>query len=305
MIGHYRVPVRRSGGAFHGRAGGFHNLNRSMHRFGQRGRRWRGLRRRSSSDPRVQWAQSCLAKVVDPSVPQDGTLDPQTQQAIMSFQSQQQLPPTGQLDNNTVAALQQACSAQAQSQTSSFQPPFSSQAQVTAHVQPAVGPGQQEFSEGEEEEVYRVARPVVRGRPIRYAPTRFGRPFAGWHWNRALPPWRFRRYSVFGTDGDQPKIYWAQSCLAEALGSNVPQNGILDPGTRQAIQQFQSQQQLPPTGFLDDATIGALQAACNSGMASSNEMEENEYEFENDGPEASAGTGRWIRERGKIILLDV
>jgi peptidoglycan hydrolase-like protein with peptidoglycan-binding domain len=60
-------------------------------------------------DPQVSWAQSCLAQSVDPSVPQDGSMGPQTRQAIRTFQTQQQMPPTGILDVNTVTALQTAC----------------------------------------------------------------------------------------------------------------------------------------------------------------------------------------------------
>ena len=301
----YYMPFRRYSGGFHGYTSGIHRLNRYAHRFGQRRRRWRGLRRGLTSDPRILWAQSCLAKVVDPSVPQDGMLGPQTQQAISSFQSQQQLPPTGRLDNNTVTALQQACSAQAQSGPGATQGPPSPAPQMTASVQAGAAPGQQEMEEGEEEEEYRIVRPTMRRASEYYAPGRFGRSVGRWYWNRALPPWRFRRYAVYGVEGDQPKVYWAQSCLTQVLGTYVPQNGILNTQTQQAIQQFQTQQQLPPTGFLDDATIGALQAACSSSAGSSNEMEENEYESESEGPETDTRGGRWIRKRGRIVLLDV
>lgn len=59
-----------------------------------------------------------------------------------------------------------------------------------------------------------------------------------------------------------PWVTWAQSCLAQILGDWVPQDGTMDPPTRRAIQTFQAQQQLPPTGALDEATMSALQAAC-------------------------------------------
>lgn len=61
-------------------------------------------------------------------------------------------------------------------------------------------------------------------------------------------------------------VSWAQSCLAQAVGTWVPQNGIMGKATRHAISKFQKQQQLPGTGMLDAATISALQAAC-SGQA--------------------------------------
>lgn len=58
------------------------------------------------------WAQSCLAQVLGPWVVQDGSMGPATQGAIRTFQEQQQLPPTGVLDGNTVNALQAACGTQ-------------------------------------------------------------------------------------------------------------------------------------------------------------------------------------------------
>ncbi len=61
-------------------------------------------------------------------------------------------------------------------------------------------------------------------------------------------------------------IAWLQSCLSQAVGTWVPQNGTMGKATRHAIRKFQKQQQLPPTGMLDAATINALQAAC-SGQA--------------------------------------
>ncbi len=81
----------------------------------RRGRRWNFLHPTwvpPTPDPQVTWAQSCLAQSVDPSVPQDGLMGPQTQQAIRTFQMQQQLPPTGILDPNTMTALQAACRGQ-------------------------------------------------------------------------------------------------------------------------------------------------------------------------------------------------
>ena len=58
-------------------------------------------------------------------------------------------------------------------------------------------------------------------------------------------------------------IAWAQSCLAQVVGSWVPQDGIMSKATRHAIKKFQQQQQLPPTGMLDAATVTALQTACS------------------------------------------
>ena len=74
-----------------------------------------------------------------------------------------------------------------------------------------------------------------------------------------------RRWSWLGQSAapvSSPLVAWAQSCLAQLLGDWVPQDGILGAATRQAISQFQTQQQLPSTGALDDDTVSALQAAC-------------------------------------------
>ena len=92
-------------GSYHGGRHGF------FHRGRWQGRRWQGISGGAppAPDPQVQWAQSCLAQLVDPSVPQNGFMGPQTRQAIQTFQQQQQLPTTGMLDPNTVTALQTAC----------------------------------------------------------------------------------------------------------------------------------------------------------------------------------------------------
>jgi len=60
----------------------------------------------------VAWAQSALATVFGPAVPQDGVFGPETRGFVQRFQAQQGLPPTGDLDGGTVAALQAAVSPQ-------------------------------------------------------------------------------------------------------------------------------------------------------------------------------------------------
>jgi hypothetical protein len=76
-------------------------------------------------------------------------------------------------------------------------------------------------------------------------------------------PWLYGGAPVTGPISSS-MVAWAQSCLGQLLGSSVPQDGILGPNTRQAIVQFQSQQQLPTTGVLDSNTVNALQAACSA-----------------------------------------
>jgi peptidoglycan hydrolase-like protein with peptidoglycan-binding domain len=62
-------------------------------------------------------------------------------------------------------------------------------------------------------------------------------------------------------------VAWAQSCLGRVVGPWVPQDAVMGPQTVQAIQTFQTQQQLPVTGMLDSGTISALQAACSGPSA--------------------------------------
>ena len=113
----------------------------------------------------------------------------------------------------------------------------------------------------------------------RYAP-RYGAAGTRWNWLRR-PGYRYgsspNTYSFnyaqpAAGDASQPQsggsmppqwIAWAQSCLAQAVGSWVPQDGNMGRATRLAIRTFQQQQQLPATGMLDGATISALQAACS------------------------------------------
>ncbi len=74
-------------------------------------------------DPQVMSAQACLAQVVDPSVPQDGLMGPQTRQALRTFQAQQQLPVTGYWTRIPQALSQAACSPPPSPQDQGQQPP--------------------------------------------------------------------------------------------------------------------------------------------------------------------------------------
>jgi hypothetical protein len=60
--------------------------------------------------PWILLVQGCLRKLFGPgATPMDATLGPQTRRALSVFQQQNGLPPTGDLDNATVQALQAAC----------------------------------------------------------------------------------------------------------------------------------------------------------------------------------------------------
>lgn len=79
--------------------------------------------------------------------------------------------------------------------------------------------------------------------------------------------WSHRRRLWRGMGSAGGYSQWAsgiQACLGQLVGPWVPQNGIIGPRTRRAVQIFQQQQQLPVTGLLDSATIAALQSACSA-----------------------------------------
>ncbi len=123
----------------------------------------------SKQDPQiVAWAQACLAQVVGAWVPQDGTLGPATRRAIQTFQTQMQRPPSGALDDDTLAALQQACQADAGADDagapSSSQAPAQSEASDFPH----------EFGGGLYEMETRTPKnvPAPRASPIPVWPTR-------------------------------------------------------------------------------------------------------------------------------------
>ena len=64
---------------------------------------------------------------------------------------------------------------------------------------------------------------------------------------------------------EDPQIVgWAQGCLAQVVGGWVPQDGKMGRLTLRAIEMFQNQSQIPPTGTLDENTLTALQNACHA-----------------------------------------
>ena len=88
-----------------------------------------------------------------------------------------------------------------------------------------------------------------------------------WVWDRRRGiehgrrwPWLYRAGREDGLTDSMVK--WAQACLARLLGPGVPQDGILGELTRNAIRQFQAEQQMPATGMLDGDTIVAIRAVC-------------------------------------------
>lgn len=103
-----------------------------------------------------------------------------------------------------------------------------------------------------------LLRPPTGGQQVRARGK--GYPWRGDRW---WGPGRYR----YGYYWDRSQLssqwtLWAQGCLAKVVGPWVPQDGIMGPQTRRAVQMFQSQRQLPTTGLLDNDTVNALQAAC-------------------------------------------
>jgi hypothetical protein len=65
---------------------------------------------RPEGSPWILLVQGCLRRLFGPgTTPSDGVLGPETRRALRAFQRQNGLPPSGQLDNPTVQALQGAC----------------------------------------------------------------------------------------------------------------------------------------------------------------------------------------------------
>jgi hypothetical protein len=93
----------------------------------------------------------------------------------------------------------------------------------------------------------------------------FGRGWGhgrGYRYGRGLYHGWGRRWPWLQPDADQSALLpWAQNCLSQLMGPDAVQD------IQQAIQQFQSQQQLPATGMLDGNTVTALQAACSGQQA--------------------------------------
>jgi outer membrane protein OmpA-like peptidoglycan-associated protein len=84
------------------------------------------------------------------------------------------------------------------------------------------------------------------------------------HWERR-GDFGGRRFGSANSTQDQQATGWARNCLSQITGSNVPQSDHTTHSTRRAIRRFQTQNQLQPTGRLDQATTSALQQACGDG----------------------------------------
>jgi outer membrane protein OmpA-like peptidoglycan-associated protein/LAS superfamily LD-carboxypeptidase LdcB len=109
-VEHFSGGFKQVMGHGHGHHGGGHHSSR----------RWRWLHSNqfgsgdSTQDSQsLGWAQNCLSQITGGHVSQSGRMGHSTRRVIRKFQMQQQLPTTGRLDQDTMAALQQACGDQA------------------------------------------------------------------------------------------------------------------------------------------------------------------------------------------------
>jgi hypothetical protein len=101
--------------------------------------------------------------------------------------------------------------------------------------------------------------------------------------------WRRHRFSSGDSTQDQQSLGWAQNCLAQITGSQVSQTGRMGHHMRRAIRKFQMQNQLQPTGRLDQNTMSSLQQQCGDqdsgggdqgGGDGDNETRYSAYEFD-------------------------
>ncbi len=95
------------------------------------------------------------------------------------------------------------------------------------------------------------------GSTYRASPSRWG--WLGRRWSWLYPGAIPYADSTAAAQSISGKV---QSCLAQVVGSWVPQTGVMGPATRRAIRIFQRRQGLPMTGLLDPATRRAIRSAC-------------------------------------------
>jgi peptidoglycan hydrolase-like protein with peptidoglycan-binding domain len=180
-------------------------------------------------------------------------------------------------------------------------------------------------------------RPNPNSRFYRLQPYPHGR-YYGRHWGRYGRRWPWV-HVPFAPPGpiSSPFVAWAQSVLASVFGPAVPQDGVFGPETRGFVQRFQAQQGLPATSDLDGATVAALQAAASPQppsappptaaptFAAPPQMPPEDAPPAQDVPppsparrhappsqqsEVAAGPaeaperGRWVREGGRIVLME-
>lgn len=183
------------------------------------------------ADPRdIAWAQSCLAQIIGAWVRKTGRLDAVTRRAIRNFQSRQRLAATGLLDQQTLAALRQACGQQSEPAqvVSSAPPPDSSTQPDTSQADSAQGqddPGAQDASSSQDEPAAADDSPAPDDAP----------PQQEWYYEGSAP-------AVAGCKEGEDRctkeyVSWMQTSL-NRLGAKLSITGTLDRNTINAINQF-------------------------------------------------------------------
>jgi LAS superfamily LD-carboxypeptidase LdcB len=143
-----------------------------------------------------------------------------------------------------------------------------------------------EPAQGESQEMEHFGRRIGHVMNLRHAGVLHGHH--GHHSFRSGGRQGWRRRNRFGSGDstqDPQSIGWAQNCLAQITGSQISQSGRMGHSTRRDIRRFQMQNQLQPTGRLDQDTLAALQQACDDGDAGDqgdgdNETGYSSYEFD-------------------------
>jgi hypothetical protein len=97
-------------------------------------------------------------------------------------------------------------------------------------------------------------------------------------------------------------VRWAQNCLNQILGLQLPLNGVMGPETRSAVRSFQRQQGLRVSGIVGPDTEEALKAACTGHvvhtMGSGRGIGSTAEEI--GGTLSIDPTGEWVEEEYKV-----
>jgi len=118
-----------------------------------------------------------------------------------------------------------------------------------------------------------AAFPGMGGAARRTRPHPWPRPGFGRPW----PAWRGVD-TVYVPAGDD-RVRWAKDCLNRVMAASLPDTLDIDVTTRSVIRSFQRREGLQASGALDQATVDALRAACDSGAPPS-EPDTGDQEYE-------------------------
>lgn len=199
----------------------------------------------TTEDPQiVSWAQGCLAQIVGGWVPQNGTLGHLTRRAIHIFQTQNQLPSTGTLDDTTLSTLGHACQAATAAPPVAPSAPDTTQAPLPNVVEPPPGMG---------------APPPADPTSTAPPPTPPSNPPADPSGTTPAPtpelPYWSQEYEEFENhpavrtcEPDRctgPYLRWLQGSLNQVFGQRLAITGTMDDATMAAVNRFRLAKKLP------------------------------------------------------------